>query len=79
MKITININTDNSVFYCDDDSFNCAEVDRILQETIVKIQKNDEGSCRDINGNRVGSFKVERELGEYDNVTIMYPDSPNYE
>lgn len=70
MKITIDINTENSAFYYDDDSFNCAEVDRILQEIIVEIQKNDEGSCRDINGNRVGSFKVERELGEYDNITI---------
>ena len=70
MKITIDINTENSAFYYDDDSFNCAEVDRILQETIVEIQKNDEGLCRDINGNRVGSFKVERELGEYDKVTI---------
>jgi len=70
MKIIIDINTENSAFYYDDDSFNCAEVDRILEETIKKVQRNDEGSCRDINGNRVGSFKVERELGEYDNITI---------
>jgi|TARA_Y100000289_G_C3804363_1_gene90584 hypothetical protein len=66
MKITININTDNSAFWnhCEDSenpTFEYSEVERILKNILPRIEISDYGKSNDINGNTVASFTVERD------------------
>ena len=66
MKITIDINTDNSAFWnhCEDSDkpiFNNSEVERILKDMSLEISYLDSGKSKDINGNTVASFTVERD------------------
>ena len=65
MKININIETVNSAFWngCEDSenpTFEYAEVERILKEIMPKFEYRDSGYCIDINGNKVGTYTVER-------------------
>lgn len=65
MKITIELNCDNSAFwdYADDEQnprFDYAEVRRILKEVTQEIELEDSGKCRDVNGNICGHFTFDR-------------------
>ena len=53
MAITITIETDNAAF---NDNSDNQEVARILNELASKIERNDCGGLRDINGNTVGCW-----------------------
>lgn len=69
MKIIIDIETGNSAFWnCCEDSenptFEYTEVERILKETLPRIEISDFGKVHDINGNTVGKFTVERDNEE---------------
>ena len=65
MKIIIDIDTGNSAFWngCEDSenpTFEYAEVERILNNIIPRIEYSDSGKSNDINGNTVATFTVER-------------------
>jgi len=69
MKIIINIDTGNSAFWnhCEDSenpTFEYAEVERILNNILPRIEYSDFGKSNDINGNAVATFTVERDEGE---------------
>lgn len=65
MKIIIDIDTCNSAFWnhCEDSenpTFEYAEVERILNNILPRIEHSDSGKSNDINGNTVATFTVER-------------------
>ena len=65
MKIIIDIDTGNSAFWnhCEDSenpTFEYAEVERILNNILPRIEHSDFGKSNDINGNTVATFTVER-------------------
>ena len=62
MKIVIDIDTNNSAFWNDyeTDKFEYPEVERILKGILPRIEKNNFGYSKDINGNTVARFTVER-------------------
>lgn len=60
-RLTLDIRTDNAAFQGDHeaDSTECA---RILRDIASKLDRGDRGGpVRDCNGNRVGSWTLERE------------------
>lgn len=70
MKISINIETDNSAFWnhnedSENPTFDYSEVERILKEIMPKFEHTDYGKCIDINGNTVGSFTIKKEVTEH--------------
>lgn len=69
MKIIIDIETGNAAFWnCCEDSekptFEYAEVERILKDILPQIEYSDCGKSKDINGNSVAKFTVERNSEE---------------
>ena len=53
---SLKLKTDNAAFSDGNKSY---EISRILREIADKIEDgNTEGSIRDINGNRIGEFKI---------------------
>lgn len=62
--LKIEIKTGNAVFRDDEDRFDPyfggIEIQRILREVALQIQNgNESGSCMDINGNKVGIWKLD--------------------
>ena len=69
MKITIDIDTGNSAFwnYCENSenpTFEYSEVEKILKNILPRIEISDYGKSKDVNGNTVASFTVERDSEE---------------
>ena len=54
MEFTMKVNMDNAAFRIDAKE----ELQRILLDCASKVECNDQGTCRDHNGNTVGSWEI---------------------